>query len=142
MKGFLKSLYWLGLSVFYGLVPVGIAFFVKYIDNDFVFTFDYITENGLLIFFCIAISASVMVDYIFLNKKFPKWAEYILYAYPWFLVVISSILYSLLLLSQQGKASPDLNKLLILQIIILIFTFIYTIIIKTIVFLNNKIKMV
>lgn len=138
MKSFLKSVYWLITGSFYGLLPLGIIFILKLVDTSIPYSIDNIVNEGILIFFSVAISASVMVDYIFVPKKLPKWIEFILYGFPWALVFISSIVYSQLVINNITSSNINLNNLILLEFFLLAMTLVYVLIVKTIIFLSLK----
>lgn len=138
MKAFFKSLYWLLTGIFYGLLPLGIIFILKLVDSSIPYNIDNIINEGILIFFSVAISASVMVDYIFVPKKLPKWIEFVLYGFPWGLVLISSIVYSQLVLNDFTNSNLNLNNLILLEFFVLGMTLVYVLIVKTIIFLSSK----
>jgi hypothetical protein len=137
MKSFLKAVFWLLVSVFYGLLPLGIIFFQQLFDTSIVFTVDGVLKEGILIFFCVALSSSVMVDYIFTPKKLPKWIEFVMYGYPWILVSMASLVYSQSVITQSGD-SINWNILIGLQFFIMLLTVIYTLIVKSIIFQSLK----
>jgi hypothetical protein len=138
-KAFLKSIFWLITGSFYGLLPLGIIFLIQYFNPSITYSIDTILTEGVLIFFCIAISASVMVDYIFVSKKLPKWVEFVLYGYPWALVFIASITYSQLIINNLSNQNILIDKFINMQFFVLVLTLIYVLIVKTIIFISNKV---
>lgn len=138
-KSFGKTVVWLLISSFYGLLPIGIIFLLKWFNPSITYSFSNIVDEGILIFFCIALSSSVTVDYLFNTKKFPKWLDFILYGFPWFLVFIASIVFSQMAINRfSTDLNLDVEKLIDLQFFIIILTLIYVIIVKTIVFYTRK----
>ncbi|PTB96461.1 hypothetical protein C9994_07255 [Marivirga lumbricoides] len=139
-KSFYKTLFWLITGIFYGLLPIGIIFLLQYFNPSIQYSIDDILKEGILIFFCVAISASVMVDYIFVSKKLPKWIEFTLYGFPWALVVIASITYSQLVINNLSVTNLLLDRFVHMQFFVLTLTLIYVLVVKTIIFISSKVN--
>ncbi|NET34617.1 MAG: hypothetical protein F6K19_21750 [Cyanothece sp. SIO1E1] len=135
-KSFLKALFWLLINWFFGLFTLIVSiFFQSFIPNVAV-TMEKVIEEGVLLFFCVAISAAAMVDYIFVKPKFPKYIEFGFYACPFVCLVFSSLVFSQLFFHQNQ--SYNLDKLITVQTIIIVLTVFYCLGLKTIIFVSES----
>lgn len=65
MKNATKSLVWVLITFTFGLLQIGVIFLISKIDNDVVFDIFQIMEDGVVVFFSIAIVVSVTLDFVF-----------------------------------------------------------------------------
>ena len=138
-----KTLYWLFFNIFYGLMPLIILFISNFLYNKTFDLEDDVLKKGILIFLSIALSGSVTIDYVFIEKKIAKWIENILYTYIMIIILFAGIIYSQLNSLGDTNKNMDFDKLLSMQYIIIICTLGYTLFLKTVVFsqldiMNNK----
>ena len=138
MKSFYKAFFWLITNGFFGLFTLIVIIFFQLFIPDVSITMEKILEEGVLLFFCVAISASAMVDYIFIETKFPKYIEFGFYACPLVFLIFSSLVFSQLFFHQNQ--SYNLDKLMGVQTIIMVLTGVYCLSLKTIVFFNESHK--
>jgi len=128
----LKTLTWLAINSFFGLAPLVIAGFLSIMKNSSGLSFTKIIEEGLILFFCAALCASAMVDYIMAEKKFEKIIEAIIYLAPSVLLFFTALVFTQLFSSEITPL--ERQSLLVFQNITIGFSFLYVFIIKTVVF--------
>lgn len=135
-KSISKTFYWFVINSFFGLCPVLIAILFYLINPvDYALNPRKIIEEGTILFFCAAICASTMVDYILSKKNLKKHIEFIIYAAPFCLLLFISLVFAQLFFS-DGK-QENLETLLVLQNITIAATLLYVFILKTTVFLSE-----
>jgi len=132
-----RACYWLIINTMFGLFPLIIALLLKIIITDTKLPFEQISEGGLLLFFCVAISASVMTDYLFSSINLPKTLDFIFYFIPFGLALVASVIFSQLFFLKD-LSDQTTNLLVVMQYIILLLTLMYCLTIKTIIFVRSK----
>ncbi len=89
-----KSLYWLLVNIFFGAFPILIPILIYVSFGEFKNPLDKIWDEGILLFLCAALCASVIVDYIFSSKSYPKYIEFGLYGCPFIILLFTSVVFS------------------------------------------------
>ncbi|MFL7010964.1 hypothetical protein [Enterovibrio norvegicus] len=134
MKSFLSSFLWLGLTAFFGLLQLWILLGYDRANQDFVLNADKLILDGVLLFFCSALVASITIDYHFDKVlELPKWASGILFSFfPFVIVGLSIWLFSTSHTTEATKL--DLEFIKSLNFIVVSMTAIYTITTKSLSF--------
>jgi hypothetical protein len=66
-----KSFIWLVFTVFFGLqFPIGLVWLDSYLTTPQYFSFNSLLKNGTLMFFVMAVVASITVDYRLSTQTF------------------------------------------------------------------------
>jgi len=70
-----KSLTWLVFTVFFGLLfPIGLVWLDSYLTTQY-FSFEKVLKDGTLMFFAMAVVASITLDYLLSNNVLDKWKK-------------------------------------------------------------------
>ncbi|RKZ67933.1 MAG: hypothetical protein DRR16_16875 [Candidatus Parabeggiatoa sp. nov. 3] len=79
-----KSLTWLAFTVFFGLLfPIGLVWLDSYLTTPQYFSFNSFFKNGTLMFFVMAVVASITVDYRLSTQTFGQIFGWIfIYLFP------------------------------------------------------------
>jgi len=129
-KALLKSLYWLFTNTFFGLLSVILIFLIQTINPGNDYNYYKIVEEGVLLFFCVAMSASVIIDYIFISPRLPKYIEFILYFFPSICTIVSSVLFGQLFFGESDNLNN--NAIVLINVVTIFFTIVYCIVLKSI----------
>lgn len=134
MKSFLSSFLWLGLTAFFGLLQLWILLGYDRANQDFVLNADKLILDGVLLFFCSALVASITIDYHFdKSLELPKWASGVLFSFfPFVIVGLSIWLFSTSHTTEATKL--DLEFIKSLNYIVVTMTALYTITTKSLSF--------
>lgn len=134
MKSFLSSFLWLGLTAFFGLLQLWILLGYDRANQDFVLNADKLILDGVLLFFCSALVASITIDYHFDKAlELPKWASGVLFSFfPFVIVGLSIWLFSASHTTEATKL--DLEFIKSLNYILVTMTALYTITTKSLSF--------
>lgn len=135
IRSFFKTIFWLILIIFLGLIQVWIMILQKYIDNE-VQDFTKFIIDGYFIFFIISIAASFVIDEIMLsNNSFSKTELFLFIFYPSLLILVSTILHLTCQLHNYTTPENALKVHVILYFMTLIYIISHRLRIEK---LNNK----
>ncbi|HFG1897136.1 TPA: hypothetical protein ACGF3X_003596, partial [Vibrio cholerae] len=88
MKGIFSSCLWLVFTVFFGLLQLWLLLGYDQANNDFNLNTNKLILDGVLLFFCSALVASITIDYHFdKSMELPKWASGILFSFFPFIII-------------------------------------------------------
>lgn len=134
MKSFFSSFLWLGLTVFFGLLQLWILLGYERANQDFVLNADKLILDGVLLFFCSALVASITIDYHFdKNLELPKWASGVLFSFfPFVIIGLSIWLFSTSYTTPKIKL--DIEFIKGLNYIVVTMTALYTVTTKSLSF--------
>lgn len=132
-KSFAQTIVWLVFNTVLGVVPLLIMIFIDVVlitmEIDY---YKEIVENGLILFLCVSVSGSVMVDHLFMKKRFSKSIEFLISAFPLILTIITSLTFTMLFF-YSDKLIFDKALLLNLQYFIVVLTIVYCLFMKTLI---------
>lgn len=141
MSGWLKrairwlraGLTWTMLTVLAGLLPLWIRLGGNYFHSSLPpleITTNEILQDGMLLFFSMAVVASITVDYYLSEQQFSKYTHvYAMLIFPAILFIGVLVTYFLVLTSLGGNASDDPSALHV-EILILTSSCVYAFIHK------------
>lgn len=134
MKSFFSSFLWLGLTVFFGLLQLWILLGYERANQDFTLNADKLILDGVLLFFCSALVASITIDYHFdKSLELPKWASGILFSFfPFVIIGLSIWLFSTSYTTTPAKLDIDFIKSL--NYIVVTMSALYTVTTKSLSF--------
>jgi hypothetical protein len=125
---FIKSISWLGLTLFFGLLQVWLILLDSSL-TDKTFPFDKFIQEGFLLFFATAIVSSVTIDYLLL-KKVSHWNSFDAIMFIVFPFIIILLCVALFYISYHQPSEIKLKLLYSIERNILIATLIYGVIVK------------
>lgn len=129
-KTFYKTLahtfFWFFGNTIFGLLPILFGYYLSILDPIVSFSISEIFKQIIVPFYCISLSASAMIDFIFSNIDKNSKITYIYYTFPLLICALTIPLYQQFLL----KKAIDDETIFNLHIVILLFSLIYCIITK------------
>ncbi len=134
MKSFFSSFLWLGLTAFFGLLQLWILLGYERANQGFVLNADKLILDGVLLFFCSALVASITIDYHFdKNLEIPKWASGVLFSFfPFVIIGLSIWLFSTSYTTPLSKLDVEFIKSL--NYIVVTMSGLYTVATKSLSF--------
>ncbi|EJL7016407.1 hypothetical protein NMT49_003342 [Vibrio cholerae] len=134
MKGIFSSCLWLVFTVFFGLLQLWLLLGYDQANNDFNLNTNKLILDGVLLFFCSALVASITIDYHFdKSMELPKWASGILFSFfPFIIIGLSIWLFTTSYTTPTEKIDFDFIKEI--NYIIVTMTAIYTVTTKSLTF--------
>ncbi|MBV0934930.1 hypothetical protein [Marinobacterium weihaiense] len=134
MKGLVSSLFWLFLTVLFGLLQLWILLGYDQANSEFSLDLDKLLLDGVLLFFCCALVSSITIDYHFDKTiELPKWASGILFSFfPFVIVGLSIWLFTASYIIPKDKI--ELEFIGSVNYIILTMTCLYTVATKSLTF--------
>lgn len=127
-----KSLFWLLLTTFFGLLQLWLIFAYDYLTSQETLTYNSVLLNGSMIFFITAIVTTISVDFFLSKLKFSRFTETSLFVlFPVIIIISSIFLFCICLLK------PDVVDIKLLgscEAALIIATIIYAVTTKTLKF--------
>jgi hypothetical protein len=138
MKQTLKNAtIWTGWAYFFGLLQI-ILLYVASLVCPIKFPIIEILKDGSLLFFVTAMVATLMLDYLFLEKKLARWINASIISIALVLILFSVFLYGVFLNTDVQNIKTEIIRPL--EYAILCTTALYSLSIKAIIFSTEKAK--
>lgn len=129
---------WTSWAYIFGLLQI-ILLFLASLVCPIKFPIIEILKDGSLLFFVTAMAATLMLDYLFLEKQMPNWINASLISVPLVLISLSVFLYGIFLNTEVENIKTELIRPI--EYAILCTTGIYALVIKSIIFsTENKMR--
>lgn len=136
-EAFSKTLLWLSLNSFFGLLSALIALFLNSINLETQqLTLNKILEEGVLIFFCISLCCSVIVDFLFTKHQLPNLIIGAIILIPSVMMLFGSLIFTELYF-HKGK-NMNYKALFLYQNLIFLTSMLYCLSMKTYLFLKEE----
>lgn len=134
MKGIFSSCLWLMFTVFFGLLQLWLLLGYDQANSDFNLNTNKLILDGVLLFFCSALVASITIDYHFdKSMELPKWASGILFSFfPFIIIGLSIWLFTTSYTTPTEKI--DFEFVTAINYVIVTMTAIYTVTTKSLTF--------
>ena len=134
MKGIFSSCLWLVFTVFFGLLQLWLLLGYDQANSDFNLNTNKLILDGVLLFFCSALVASITIDYHFdKSMELPKWASGILFSFfPFIIIGLSIWLFTTSYTTPTEKI--DFEFVTSINYVIVTMTAIYTVTTKSLTF--------
>ncbi len=134
MKGIFSSCLWLVFTVFFGLLQLWLLLGYDQANSDFNLNTNKLILDGVLLFFCSALVASITIDYHFdKSMELPKWASGILFSFfPFIIIGLSIWLFTTSYTTPTEKI--DFEFVTAINYVIVTMTAIYTVTTKSLTF--------
>lgn len=129
------AMVWTGWAYIFGLMQIGLLYLASLV-SPIKFPITTILKDGSLFFFVTAMSATLMLDYLFSKIQIPNWINATLIAVPFVLIILSVFLYGLFLNTDIENVRIEVIRPI--EYAILSTTGIYSLVVKSIIFSTRK----
>lgn len=101
----IKGMVWTLLTAMFGLIPIWLTFGISIITKNRDYNFSQAVQDGSLLFFVMAITTAITVDYYFSKDiDISGWVNKIMFTmYPFVIGIVITYLYSTLYLVSQSE---------------------------------------
>ncbi len=128
-----KSLTWLAFTVFFGLLfPIGLVWLDSYLTTPQYFSFNSFFKNGTLMFFVMAVVASITLDYHLSTQTFGqrKFLDGFLFTFFPFIIMVTCVALFYIPYKEPNEENINFELLYLIEKGILLFVFVYGFIVK------------
>lgn len=126
---FFKSLLWILLSIFFGMLQIWIVFGYENITSSKLLSNEKIILDGVLLFFITGIVSSIAIDFFLSKENYNRAIVGFLFVlYPFIVIITAVCIYCITINKVQRELNMDSLKSL--HIVLIAMTIIYTVITK------------
>jgi len=137
INSIIRGSVWLLWTLFFGALQIIIVLVLSLIFSSLSFDFAQLIKDGVYLFIAVSLSSAVMVDYFLRKRNESEQANFVYGVMGFLIIFFSAFIYAALISSPE---SAELKTLGIVEYVILVFSIVYALVMKAIIYSKDTVR--